>query len=114
MNLNDKQLEYLKNAPNFEANLQQKLQDADFQKQWLELSLQEFLNDGNIDYFVQTLTKVVKSRGRGEIKRLAEVSDIDRGNLSEILNGKITPRIDTAIKLIRGLGYECDIKLKSA
>ena len=25
---------------------------------------------------------------------------------SEILNGKVTPRIDTAIKLIRGLGYE--------
>ena len=114
MELNKKQLEYLNNAPSFDEHLQEQLQDAEFQKQWLEISLKEFLNDGNIDTFIQTLTKVVKARGRGEISRLAQASDIDRGNLSEILNGKITPRIDTAIKLIRGLGYECDITLKTA
>ena len=35
-------------------------------------------------------------------------------NLYDILNGKVTPRIDTAFKLIRGLGYKYDIKLQSA
>lgn len=114
MELNEKQLKYLDNAPTFDEHLQEQLQDIEFQKQWLEISLQEFLNDGNIDLFIQTIMKVVKARGHGEIKKLAKASNIDRGNLSEILNGKVTPRIDTAIKLIRGLGYECDIKLKTA
>ena len=39
---------------------------------------------------------------------------LNRANLYDILNGKVTPRIDTAFKLIRGLGYKYDIKLQSA
>ena len=114
MALTDKQREWLKKAPSFDDDMIERLQDPKFEAGWLELTLQEFLEDGDISTFIRCLTYVVKARGRGEISRLASASDIDRGNLSEILNGKITPRIDTALKLIRGLGYQCDIKLKSA
>ena len=114
MTLDDKQREYLAKAPSFDEDIIMQLQDREFEAGWLELTLQEFFENGNIDDFIRCLTYVVKARGRGEVSRLATASDIDRGNLSEILNGKVTPRIDTALKLIRGLGYECNIKLQSA
>ena len=114
MTLTDKECAYLDKAPNFDDDMLEQLQDPEFEAGWLELTLQEFLEDGDFNTFIRCLTYVVKARGRGEISRLAKASSIDRSNLSEILNGKVTPRIDTALKLIRGLGYECDIKLKTA
>ena len=114
MTLTDKQKEWISKAPNFDDDMIERLQDPIFEAGWLELTLQEFLEDGNFNRFIRCLTYVVKARGRGEISRLAAASSIDRGNLSEILSGKVTPRIDTALKLIRGLGYEYDVKLKTA
>ena len=114
MSLTDKQQEWINKAPNFDDDMIEQLQDPEFEAGWIELTLQEFLEDGNFNTFIRCLTYVVKARGRGEISRLATASSIDRSNLSEILNGKVVPRIDTAFKLIRGLGYEYDVKLKSA
>ena len=101
MTLTKEQIEYLEKAPN-----------------WEELTLSEFLEDGNIETFIRCLTYVVKARvkssGRGEISRLARELNIDRSNLSEIVNGNKQPRLETAFKLLNGLGYKYDIKLQSA
>ena len=114
----DKLQEYIQNAPNFETDLINRLQDKDYQKDWLELTLNEFLTDGDLDTFIRCLTDVVKARvkssGRGEITRLAKELKIDRSNLSEIVNGSKQPRLETAFKLLNGLGFKYDIKLKSA
>ena len=85
MTLTDKQEEWIKNAPNFDDDMMEQLQDPEFEAGWLELTLQEFLDDGDINTFIRCLTYVVKARGRGEISRLATASSIDRSNLSEIL-----------------------------
>lgn len=114
----DKLKEFIKNAPDFETDLINRLQDKDYQKDWLELTLNEFLTDGDLDTFIRCLTDVVKARvkssGRGEITRLAKELKIDRSNLSEIVNGDKQPRLETAFKLLNGLGFKYDIKLKSA
>ena len=112
--MNDKERKFLNTFPNFDDDIIERLQNPEFEAGWIELTLQEFLEDGNYNTFIRCLTYVVKARGRGEISRLAKASNIDRSNLSEILNGKVTPKIDTAFKLIKGLGYQCDVKLKSA
>ena len=114
MTLTDKHRQWLDKAPDFDTDMMEQLQDPEFEAGWIELTLQELLEDGDFNTFIRCLTYVVKARGHGEITRLANASDIDRSNLSEILSGKVTPRIDTALKLIRGLGYEYDIKLKTA
>lgn len=57
---------------------------------------------------------MVKNSKRGEITRIAKEAGINRSNLYDIMNGKVTPRIDTAFKLISGLGYKYEIKLQSA
>ena len=114
----DKLQEYIQNAPDFETDLINSLQDNDYQRDWLELTLNEFLTDGDLDTFIRCLTDVVKARvkasGRGEITRLAKKLKIDRSNLSEIVNGDKQPRLETAFKLLNGLGFKYDIKLKSA
>ena len=119
MSINKELQNYINNAPSFDDDLAERLQNPQFQKNWLELTLQEFLEDGEIETFIRCLTYVVKARvkssGRGEITRLAKELNIDRSNLSEIVNGNKQPRLDTAFKLLNGLGYKYDIKLhKSA
>ena len=118
MALTPKQQEFINNAPNFDTDLINRLQDVEYQKGWLELTLNDFLADGDLDTFIRCLTYVVKARvkssGRGEITRLAKELKIDRSNLSEIVNGDKQPRLETAFKLLNGLGFKYDIKLKSA
>lgn len=118
MTLTDKQKEFINNASKWEDDHLERLQDTEYQKEWLELTLNEFLEDGNIETFIRCLTDVVKVRvktsGRGEISRLAKELKIDRSNLSEIVNGDKQPRLETAFKLLNGLGYKYDIKLQSA
>jgi len=119
MNLDkDKLKKYIENAPDFETDHISRLQDIEYQKGWLELTLNDFLTDGDLDTFIRCLTDVVKARvkssGRGEITRLARELKIDRSNLSEIVNGDKQPRLETAFKLLNGLGFKYDIKLKSA
>ena len=118
MTLTDKQKEFINSAPKWEDAYLERLQDKNYQKEWLELTLNEFLEDGNVETFIRCLTDVVKARvkssGRGEISRLAKELKIDRSNLSEIVNGSKQPRLETAFKLLNGLGYKYDIKIQSA
>ena len=118
MTLTPKKQEFINNAPNWETDHIERLQDTEYQKAWLELSLADFLEDGDLDTFIRCLTAVVKARvkssPRGEISRLARELKIDRSNLSEIVNGDKKPRLETAFKLLNGLGYKYNIKLQSA
>ena len=100
------------NTLSHEDYMNKKLQDKDYQRIYLETSLEEFAKDGNINAFIRSLQYVVKARGRGEISALAKELDMDRSNLSYILNGKVQHKISTTLKLLNGLGYK--IELKSA
>ncbi len=115
---NSKLKQYIDNAPKWEDKHLELLQDTESQKEWLEITLNDFLNDGDLETFIRCLTDVVKARvkanGHGAISKLAKALDIDRSNLSEIVNGYKQPRLETAFKLLNGLGYKCDIKLESA
>ena len=52
--------------------MQEHLKDKDYQRIYLETSLEEFAKDGNIDAFIRSLQHVVKARGRGAISALAK------------------------------------------
>lgn len=114
MSLINEQIEYHKNAPKFENHFAECFNDKDYTQAWLEDSLNDFLNNGNVEEFISCLLEVVKNSERGAITRIANNAGINRANLYDIMNGKVTPRIDTAFKLIKGLGYKYNIKLQSA
>ena len=98
------------NSISHEESMEKHLQDKDYQRVYLETSLEEFAKDGNIDAFIRSLQHVVKARGRGAITSLAKELKMDRSNLSDILNGKVQPKISTTLKLINGLGYKIQLK----
>lgn len=102
----------LQNTVDHDAHMQEWLRDTEQQRVWLETSLEEFVQDGNINAFIRSLQYVVKARGRGAISKLARDMHMDRSNVSDIINGKVTPRIDTTFKLLQGLGYTYDIQLR--
>ena len=114
MEITPKMQAYLDKCPSFDKQFAQDFKDKEYVQAWLEDTLNEFLNTGNVDEFIECLLDVVKHSERGTITRIANNVGINRANLYDIMNGKVTPRIDTAFKLIKGLGYTYDIKLKSA
>ena len=114
MTLTSKQKAYIKNAPKFDEHFSDSFKNPEYIQAWLEDTLTTFLNTGDVNEFVDCLIDVVKNSKRGEITRIANEAGINRSNLYDIMNGKVTPRIDTAFKLIRGLGYKYEIKLQSA
>lgn len=105
---------FVENAPTFDEHFSECFKNKEYVQAWLEDTLNEFLNTGNVDEFVECLLDVVKNSERGAITRIANNAGINRANLYDIMSGKVTPRIDTAFKLIKGLGYKYDIKLQSA
>lgn len=114
MTLTPKQEAYIKKAPKFDKHFSESFKNPEYIQAWLEDTLTAFLNTGDVDDFVECLIDVVKNSKRGQITKIANEAGINRSNLYAIMNGKVTPRIDTAFKLIRGLGYKYEIKLKSA
>ena len=114
MTLTPKQKAYIDKAPKFDDHFAESFKNPEYTRAWLEDTLTTFLNTGDVEEFVECLIDVVKNSKRGEITRIANEAGINRSNLYDIMNGKVTPRIDTAFKLIRGLGYKYEIKLQSA
>ena len=81
--------------------------DTEFQKEYLNLSLSEYITDGDFNKFFKSLEKVIKSRE--SISSFAKKVNIDRTNLYTLFNGKKVPRLDTIAKILQELGYTIKI-----
>ncbi len=79
------------------------MKDSEFQKEYLNLSLAEYLTDGDFNKFYKSLEQVIKSRG--SITTFAKKVNIDRANLYTLFNGEKVPRLDTIAKILKELGY---------
>ena len=77
--------------------------DMEFQKEYLNLSLEEYLSDGDFNKFFKSLEKVIKSRE--SISSFAKKVNIERANLYTLFNGEKIPRLDTIAKILKELGY---------
>ena len=79
------------------------MKNHEFQKEYLNLSLEEYLIDGDFNKFYKSLEKVVKSRE--SVSSFAKKVNIDRSNLYTLFNGEKVPRLDTIAKILKELGY---------
>ena len=77
--------------------------DAEFQKEYLNISLAEYITDGDFNKFFKSLEKVIKARE--SVSSFAKKVNIDRTNLYTLFNGKKVPRLDTLAKILKELGY---------
>jgi probable addiction module antidote protein len=79
------------------------MEDYEYQKEYLNLSLEEYIADGDFNKFYKSLEKVIKSRE--SISSFAKKVNIDRSNLYTLFNGEKVPRLDTIAKILKELGY---------
>ena len=86
------------------AEIEEKyMEDYEFQKEYLNLSLEEYITDGDFNKFYKSLEKVIKSRE--SISSFSKKVNIDRSNLYTLFNGEKVPRLDTIAKILKELGY---------
>ncbi len=79
------------------------MENSEFQREYLNLSLEEYLTDGDFNTFYKSLEKVIKSRE--SITSFSKKVNIDRSNLYTLFNGEKVPRLDTIAKILKELGY---------
>ena len=89
--------------------MNEKLQDPEYQKGWLKISIMDYIETGDYKEFYRALEQVI--RARGTIKEFAEQNGLDRSNLTSILSCKTksAPSITTIGKILKGLGYTLSV-----
>jgi len=85
----------------------EQLKDEEFQKEYMNESLAEYINDGDFNAFFRSLEMVIKSRD--SISGFCDKAGIDRAMLYDIFAGKRVPRVDTLAKILKTLGYNLKV-----
>ncbi len=81
----------------------EQLKDTEFQKEYMNESLAEYINDNDFNAFFHSLELVIKSRD--SVSGFCKKAGIDRAMLYQIFNGERVPRLDTLAKILKELGY---------
>ncbi len=85
----------------------EQLKDEEFQKEYMNLTLAEYIEDGNFNAFFRSLELVIKSRDT--ISGFCEKAGIDRALLYDVFKGERVPKVDTLAKILKTLGYSLKI-----
>lgn len=91
----------------FNEDILNRLKDAEYQKEFLNASLEDYMTDGDFKSFYKSLELVIKARG--SVSEFAKNAKLNRRNLYSLFNGEKTPRLDTIVKLLNELGYSLKI-----
>ena len=105
MNLDIKKLK--ENTISYEELSEKHLLDIEVQKEYLKLSLAEYVSDGDFNKFYKSLEKIIKSRE--SVTSFAKKVNIDRTNLYTLFNGEKVPRLDTIAKILKELGFSIQV-----
>ena len=105
MNLDIKKLK--ENTISYEELSEKHLLDVELQKEYLNLSLSEYITDGDFNKFYKSLEKIIKSRE--SVTSFAKKVNIDRTNLYTLFNGEKVPRLDTIAKILKELGFSIQV-----
>lgn len=98
-----KEKKIYKNSVPLEKFLVECLETEEMQKEFLNVSLESFIEDGNFDAFLNSLELVIKSRQ--SLLSFSKKAELNRSNLYAIFNGKTKPRFGTILKILSELGY---------
>jgi probable addiction module antidote protein len=93
---------------NFKDILIEELKDPAEARAHLLLALEEYEEDGDTQAFMHMLRYIAEAQGG--IGNLATQTKLNRQNLYKIFTGKTTPKFDTALSIIKGLGFRLSIE----
>jgi len=92
---------------NLNEFLLEQLKDKEFQKEYMNQSLAQYIEDGNFTAFFRSLELVIKSRDT--ISGFCEKAGIDRAMLYSVFKGERVPKVDTLAKILKTLGYSLKV-----
>lgn len=95
------------NFIDFEQDLLGRLKDPNYQKEFLNITLEEYANDNDFKSFFRALELVIKARGT--VSEFAKNANLNRRNLYSMFKGEQKPQLETIIKLLKELGYTLKI-----
>ena len=75
---------------------------------YLDVSLEEYEQDGDIDALLLAIKHVAEVKGG--VSELAKKTNLSRQNLYKIFAHKVNPRFDNIVKILNALGYRFAIK----
>ena len=76
-------------------------------KEYLEVALEEFQNDGNEKAFLSALA--LSAKVKGGFSNLAKVSGLNRESLYKALSEHRDPRFSTVMNVLSSLGFSLKI-----
>lgn len=91
----------------FNDYLLEQLKDEEFQKEYMNETLAEYIESGNFNAFFRSLELVIKSRD--SVSSFCKKAGIDRAMLYEMFKGERVPKVDTLAKILKTLGYSLKI-----
>lgn len=101
--MNKNQLnKYTESLP-LEQLIIESLQTEDDIKEWLSVSLEDYIEDGDINAFLRSLEYAVKAKD--SISGISRKTGISRSNLYAIFKGEVTPQLNTIAKILKELGF---------
>ena len=91
------------------------LHDVNEQALWLQVALDEYLQDGDFDMFYACLEKIIEVRNIS-VRKMSKELELSRSNIIKLLDGqtKTAPKIDTLVKIFDYLDFEIKIQPKQA
>ena len=75
---------------------------------YLQLALDEYQEEGDIEFFLMALRNVAEAQGG--MGKLAKKTRLNRQHLYNALSSDGNPRLDTLSTLIQGLGFHLSIE----
>ena len=87
----------------FQDYLVEKLRDPEEAQIFLDTAIEAYEEDRNTEAFLLALRYLAEARGG--INVLSKNTKLNRQNLYKVLTGKTTPKFDTTVSIMKGLGY---------
>lgn len=91
----------------YEDRLIESLRDKSEAAAYLQVALDEYQKDGNIEVLLLALRHVVEAQGG--IGLLSRKTHLNRESLYKTLSGKGNPKLQTVGILLKGLGFQLSI-----
>ena len=90
-----------------EEVMQEFLQKPGAIKEFLNATLEQYMEDGDFNGFYRSLEYVIKAQDN--ISDFAKKTKISRATLYDIFKGKKEPKIQTLAKILAALGYKIQV-----
>lgn len=96
-----------KNSTSLEEILLKELNTPQSIKEFINVNLEMYLEDGDFNGFYRSLEYVIKAQDN--ISGFAKKTKISRATLYDIFKGRKEPKIQTIAKILAELGYKIQV-----